>query len=316
MPQHLTNQELDSSLKKLANREREVLHEILQHICEVDRRRLFLDFAYPSLFSYLTEACGYSPAAAQRRIDGARLMSAIPEVGEKIESGEMNLSQVSLMQKAIRQSDKSISINDKKEIVSAILNKTVEQSEKILARSFNLPIKESPHVTHQKDESVRLELTLTKEQWEKLLQARELLSSTTHSNDWTNLFEYFADRVIQQKKGPAITKGPCSRKNSNAPKPASAAEVKARQPSAARTHLSIRAKKQILARDKSCQYKDKLTGKICGTKWNLQIDHLQPVWAGGDNHPENLRVMCQRHNNFIYQNQASIRSCRKPFFRS
>ncbi|OYZ19573.1 MAG: hypothetical protein B7Y39_11835 [Bdellovibrio sp. 28-41-41] len=51
----LSNQNLDSHLKFLVANEREVLTQILLHIVEVERRKLYLTFGYASLFSYLTE---------------------------------------------------------------------------------------------------------------------------------------------------------------------------------------------------------------------------------------------------------------------
>lgn len=47
----LSNKRLDSHLKSLVSSEREILKEILIHIAEADRRRLYLDFGYPSLFA-------------------------------------------------------------------------------------------------------------------------------------------------------------------------------------------------------------------------------------------------------------------------
>ncbi len=91
MISQLKNNELDAKIKSLAQKERELLNEVLIHISEADRRRLYLDLAYPSLFSYLTEACGYSAASAQRRIDAARLIPSAPMILDKIKTGEISL---------------------------------------------------------------------------------------------------------------------------------------------------------------------------------------------------------------------------------
>src|SRR6476469_4288027 len=101
--QKLSNEELDLNLKSLVLKEREILSSILEHICEIDRRKFYLKMAYSSLFDYLTKHLGYSAGSAQRRIDAARLLREVPELCEKLESGTLNLSQVSLVQKAIRQ---------------------------------------------------------------------------------------------------------------------------------------------------------------------------------------------------------------------
>ena len=56
----LTDQNLDIHLKELAVAEREILAEIILHIVEVARRKLYLTFGYSSLFDYLTQGIGYA----------------------------------------------------------------------------------------------------------------------------------------------------------------------------------------------------------------------------------------------------------------
>ncbi len=200
----LKNSELDSKIKTLAQKEREILYDVLLHINEADRRRLYLELAFPSLFAYLTEGCGYSAAAAQRRIDAARLMNSVPQVIHKIKSGEISLSQVSLLQKSIREKNKAgnqrVLPETKREIIENLCAKSMPESQVLIARSLDLEIKASPKESHQKDASVRLELSFSKEQWEQLVCARELLSNSVGSNDWTEMFTYLAKRAVQKKR--------------------------------------------------------------------------------------------------------------------
>lgn len=81
--------ELDLRIKTLAAQERELLHEIILTIKEIDQRRMYLDLGYPSLFAYLVESVGYSAGSAQRRIDAARLLKEVPELGERIQAGKI-----------------------------------------------------------------------------------------------------------------------------------------------------------------------------------------------------------------------------------
>lgn len=49
----LTKNELDGRIKSLAQAERELLHDVVETIKEIDSRRLYLDFGFPSLHEYL-----------------------------------------------------------------------------------------------------------------------------------------------------------------------------------------------------------------------------------------------------------------------
>jgi hypothetical protein len=274
--QKLSNEELALNLKNLISKEREILSEILEHILEIDRRKFFLKMAYSSLFDYLTKHLGYSAGSAQRRIDAARLMKEVPELSEKLESGSLNLSQVSLVQKAIRQ--KKVQISNKREILKSLENRSFFESQTIVAKALDIEIKEQAKITNQKDESIRLEVTLTKSQWEKLQEMKSLLPNG--SGEWSELLEYLADKVIMQKTKAKTT-----------PKP-----------SEKRINISMR--KHIRNRDQCCQHKDKITGRICGTKLHLQIDHIKPIWAGGTSTIENLQLLCANHNRYRYRQQA------------
>ena len=37
-------------------------------------------------------------------------------------------------------------------------------------------------------------------------------------------------------------------------------------------------------------------GKRCNSTWDLEIDHVIPYARGGGNTPDNLRLLCRRHN--------------------
>ena len=199
----LKNDELNSKLKSLVHQEREILSEILHHIAEVDRRRLYLEMAYPNLFTYLTEYLGYSAGSAQRRMDAARLMRDTPNLPEKLETGELNLAQVSLLQKALRQKKResrvSLTPQSKSELLESLCGQSLNQSAEILARELDLELKSAPQIQVQKDKSVRFEITLSEVQWQKLQKARELLSHSLPHGNWDQVLERLCDRLIHQK---------------------------------------------------------------------------------------------------------------------
>lgn len=206
----LSNPELHASLKSFAARERKITHIVLLHIMELDNRKLYAEMAYSSLWEYLVEEIGYSSPAAQSRIDAARLMVQVPDLGQKIESGSMNLSQVGVLQKTFRQIKRitkvSVSADQKQKIVEKLENKTARETEVFLAKTFDLPVLVNEKVKIQKDESTRYEITFSKEEAEILNQAQGLLSHALmrapyQEISFKNMMLYCAKKVIQQKTG-------------------------------------------------------------------------------------------------------------------
>lgn len=287
---YLNKSELDTRMKSLTSRERELLHEILLTIKEIDQRKIYLDLGYSSLFSYLTAGVGYSESSAYRRVEAARLLREAPELGPKIQSGEVNLNQISVVQRAARQTQRKVSAKEKSELISKIVNLNTVETQKTVACFFDLPIEIAPKITTQKDESVRVELTIPKAIYEKVQQAQSILSHSLESQDLVHFMEYVSDRVIKQKAGVG------ERTNKNT----SAAEVTS-------SNFSAKVKKETLNETKCCQYQDLQTKKICGSKWFLQVDHRQSRWAGGNGAHENAQVLCANHNRLKYRKEAGIR---------
>lgn len=326
----VSNQDLNQRILSLVKSERELLTEILWHIREVDRRKLFLEMGFSSLFAYLTEYLGYSPASAQRRLDASRLLLEIPEVSTLIDSGKINLSQVSMIQQSARLA-KSISapptsFNEKqeqnrkitaikKDLLANLEGKTQKQTQILTAQAFSIPVQEKPLIKHQADQSVRIELTLSQEEWSKVEEMKSLLSQSVKSQDLSALLVYLADKVIKQKKGNSnkssadsstvstLTSVPISKSMPIT----SAAEVKRAQSSnknIGRISVPRPIRRQVFEKFNSCQYKDKTSGKICAERHFLQIEHIQPIWADGGNQIENLTVLCANHNRHVYRKQS------------
>lgn len=305
MLQKLNNHELNAKVKSLATEERKLTQNILHHLAEVDRRKLYLTMAFPSLFEYLVKEIGYSAGAAQRRIDAARLLQVIPEVSAKIESGAINLSQVSKLQQACRQAKKAgkkISVSLKREVLGKLEHQGTAATDLVLAQEFQLEIKAHDKVQIQRDESVRLEVTFSKEEMQLIRQAQDLLSNKTGGNLSQSIVE-MARKVIRDSQ-------PRKKSGNFAENVTSTVAVKVEtrqsQKLSALKSLTPRLRRDVIFRDLRCQYVDSKSGKACGSKRFLHIDHIVPLFAGGLHEPENLRVLCSAHNIFRYRSDAGI----------
>lgn len=220
----LPNKELDQKMKRLAKQERELIAEVLETIREIDVRRMYLSFGYDSLYAYLLKEVGYAQGTAQRHIDSARLLNEIPEVGEMIQSGKINQSHITLLQKYVRQieakkiysknssgivvktSATQVSIADKKEVLSIIANKDIRESEQEVASFFQIPVQTFEIKKAQSDGSVRITITLSKELNEKINFAQKLLSHSLNSQELVKYLDYITDKVIKQKTQIRVSK--------------------------------------------------------------------------------------------------------------
>ena len=65
-PKSLSDRELLRQTQELVQRERALLSEILQHLKEVERRKLYSDLGYGSLFEYCLRELKYSEGQGGR----------------------------------------------------------------------------------------------------------------------------------------------------------------------------------------------------------------------------------------------------------
>jgi hypothetical protein len=295
MIQKLSNQELDANLKRLVAGERKILHVILQHILEVDARKLYLDKAHSSLYEYLVKECGYSGSAAMRRISAARLMKDVPAIGTEIQAGSLNLSQVSELSRAIKEKEKLgvvVSLNQRQELVASISGKTTQESQKEISLGLDIQLKAPEKTFVQKDESVHLQITLSAGQYQQLLECRDLAASEllTENQDASlaSVVGHLAKCFLILKK-----------------KTLGRSELAFADKKLNKT-LTPKTRANILHRDQCCQFRDPLTGKVCGSTFNLEIDHKRPRWAQGSHAPNNLQVLCRAHNNHKYRAENNL----------
>jgi hypothetical protein len=188
-----------------------------------------------------------------------------------------------------------------------------------------MKIKEDTKLEPQADETYRLEVTLTKTQKEKLERTKELLSHIVPSGDIAKLLEYLADKEIAQRAPKPPREAKASKKkeaetrtdgqpkstatvavNSNThPKPSNTAPATAVSVQKY-TPIPKKTRDEVLTRDKCCQYRARPGFPQCGSRWQLEPDHIKPRWAGGTNEPENLQALCKNHNLHRYRQQANV----------
>ncbi|MDE0448346.1 MAG: hypothetical protein OXH96_16915, partial [Spirochaetaceae bacterium] len=96
-----------SQTRQLARHEQALQILVLDHLREIEARRLHLTRGYGSLFDYVVHELGYTAAAAWRRIKAMRLCSQTNGARELLQDGSLNLSNAAQLQNLFERSDRS-----------------------------------------------------------------------------------------------------------------------------------------------------------------------------------------------------------------
>ncbi|MNL24666.1 hypothetical protein D3C87_1461110 [compost metagenome] len=151
---------------------------------------------------------------------------------------------------------------------------------------------------------------------------RALLSHSLPSGSWDRILEYVADKVIQQRnKNPkksetkidaAVTIPREILRTSNSAdyfepnNDDGTKEENSKSYRRSRMHIPAATLRELYKKQDCCQFQGKYLNRKCGSKWQLQTDHIKPIWAGGDNSLSNLQRLCGKHNRRRYELQSGI----------
>jgi hypothetical protein len=249
---HLTDKCLLADIKKLASEERKITIQLLHHLKEIDKRKLYSDLGFSSLFNFCVIELGYAESSAQRRIVSARLLNEVPSIEGKIQSGSLNLTNISNLTHFFRE-ENITETSKKEEIIQKVEGLSKRECELKLMQLSENPIEKKHCLWINASVLERLKeyrsLKGTRESWE------EIISETTS----------IAIADLEKTKFRLV----------KTPRRTIASE--SRTPNAS-------VKREVYLRDKNCVK--------CGGKFNLQFDHKHPYALGGQSTPENIRLLC------------------------
>jgi hypothetical protein len=295
-----SNATLHLQFKNLTRTERKITAQILEMLVEIEKRKIYLERGYESLFAYLVKDMKYSEGAASRRIQAMRLLKNHAEVKEKIQSGEMNLTQASMIQTAIR-AEKKIYPQNKiavTEILQNIEGKTRAETQQVLQSHFSEEALKAlaPSLLIQKTQNqIRLEIQLSPEEHD-LLQKVAALRSTQQTN-LKEVILWMANETLRKSKFAE-------------PRPIANPAVGS-QCDSERVSLPIQTQRLVFHRARhQCEHTDPMSKRRCRQKKFLEIDHRIPLALDGSNDPDNLRVLCREHNAAAAEEMGLARSFR------
>jgi HNH endonuclease len=157
--------------------------------------------------------------------------------------------------------------------------------------------------TPQLEERVAISFSVRAETYEEFEKARLFLSRKLPQGvTMEAAFEELLDFYLKHKapKNPRPSKQRASRKTAS--KPGISADNTVHPNHSNRTvhrttrHIPAAVRRDVFERDgHRCTYAG-LTGKQCGSSYDLELDHIQPFAVGGKHVADNLRVLCATHN--------------------
>jgi 5-methylcytosine-specific restriction endonuclease McrA len=286
----MTDAEIFEGLEFSFMTESKIRLTILEYINEVSRRKLYLKFDCTSLFQFLTEKFKLSPACAQSRIDGARLLNEIPSIAEDIKSGDLNLTQMSIVARSVREKSKTQAVGTelKREILEEIKGLDLKATQTSVCAKLEIAPVVYEKVRLQADRSSRIEATFTEEQLAEQNRVRDLVSHTHPHLSFEALVDLLTKNFLKRNdpelKATSLNEVTLSQSRGYVPRP---------------------VRRVVFKKQKCCQHKNS-DGHICGSTFQLQIDHIMPIWAGGGSEIENLQVLCGVHNRLKYKKEAGL----------
>ncbi len=283
----LSKIELLTSAEDAVKTERQSTIQVIHHFREIERRRLFLEKGYSSLFEMAVKYFGFSRAGAQRRINSMRLIRDMPEVEEQIRNGKLTLSAAASVQSFFHEK-KSLAPSDRKKLISKCLNMSAREVEKQIALLD--PAKDKrDDIRYTKGERLRMSLNISEDLFEKL----EKLKHLHRVNRIEDVIQLLADKALTGADSNApIGRDYLAVSTMNL---VPTSEQKSRYISKVTKKIVIKQNPQ-----KKCNYIDPITKKCCEETKKLQFDHIHPYSKGGPHLVENLRLLCGHHNRLVW----------------
>ncbi|OFZ17239.1 MAG: hypothetical protein A2X86_01960 [Bdellovibrionales bacterium GWA2_49_15] len=259
---NLRNEVLVQNTKNLIKEENRILAKVLAHFLEIEERKLYLELGYGSLFLFAVKELGYSEASAQRRIDAMRFLKKTPEARPMVEKGNLNLSNLSLLERVSREAQATHAQN------VAALNLLHEEPISALEAETKL---RGYFKLETKKRVVRIEMD--EETYQLWLETKAKLG---------------------EAKDSAALKKLCE---SQVEKP----QKKVRQNPKTRVAGVVLRRELLKEAEHRCEYVNPINGQRCENQHFLQCDHKIPYFLGGKTVQQNMRVLCRQHNQLVYQ---------------
>jgi 5-methylcytosine-specific restriction endonuclease McrA len=320
--------------------------KMLHFINDLERRKLFLDLGYSSVFDYCVRRIKYSSSQAGRRIQAARCCRRYPQFFGYLRTREVCLMTVAMIEPIITDDNKG-------DIIQRVRGASRREVERLLseyrppaALRDRIRYVQVPSPSPRNVDAALLDRRCARavpEIWRDHVPTEEKAFVQFLADDeFLNLFEEvrnlvpdggeltFADVMktvlaeYRDRHSPAARQKRRETKHVNgAASVADAGKTGANGPDSHRwewedatksRHIPDETRDQVFVRDRGqCSFVAP-DGTQCECKKGLQIDHIMPYAAGGTHELSNLRLLCGAHNRLAAE-KAMGKHVMQPFWR-
>lgn len=316
---HMTDDELRAALTRLADAERRITYDMIRHLLEYDRRKLYRRDRVANLWQYCTLVLKLSEDQAINRMQVVAAIKNKPELGPLLERGELSASAIRKLSKALDTPQSASLIEQSKgrplrEVerlaASAIAARDLETTQKAqqaaLAREPILfaaaqdaakvaPLPATPELLRLKypdriapvsgDDS-RLEFVASNAFVKNLELLRDLLARRYPQARLEDVLGAALELMLQRID--PVRRAERRRAKAKLP----GGEPKASE----RPAIPAALRDAVLERHgRRCAWVGP-DGSRCPERRYLELDHVLPLALGGETTPENLRPLCRGHN--------------------
>jgi len=315
-------------LGELVSRSRRVEADLVAHIGEVDSRRLYARFAFPSMFAYCTEGLHLSEAEAYRRITVARAARKHGELLEMLRDGRLHLSGIAtlvplltpencdaLLARAThltkRQLEELVAELSPRPDVPSVVRKLPEKpaptststgsldgsrpvSGLVPARSGSVPndLELFPgrveRIEPLSPGRYRVQFAASAELRDKIERLTALMHAEVPNGDLAAILERAVTEKLERLEARRFAKTAAPRKT-----------LADTSTSATSRRIPAAVRRVVRERDGDrCHFVDE-RGWRCSERHRLEFHHRHPFGLGGDHAPGNISLMCAVHNRYL-----------------
>jgi hypothetical protein len=316
-PSSLDTQALAACLRASAGEERDRQVDFLRYLDPFDAREAWREAGYGSLWQFCLSELALREGAAGRRIGAMRVLRQLPGLEAPLREGRLSLTTAVTLRPVLTRENLD-------EMVARAAFKTDEETRYLVATFQPRPAPKEgirklsgaaprlpapggapavepeplaltpperppsrPSLDPVSADNWSVRITIDGAFREELENLKRLLWHKIPDGNLTTVL-HEAVRCAIQKHGKrrGAVKGERQRKPAapTSPRPGE------------RPPITAAVKRAVLDRDGGrCTYVSP-DGRRCGSRWQLELDHIQPAALGGLSTVENLRLRCRAHN--------------------